>query len=104
MEIDVILVKENFTQNEIGDFISQEEERGILAKTTSINRAEWRAAGEQGLLPSMVIITPAVNYEGEEIAIVFGKRFGIYRTFCRINSDDIELYLEEKAGVTQNEK
>ena len=38
------------------------------------------------------------EYQGEEIAILNGARYGIYRTYSP-NGEEMELYLEQKAGV-----
>ena len=49
----------------------------------------------------IVAITNAANYMGEQTAELNGKRYAIYRTYRPENSDEIELYLEEKLGARQ---
>ena len=44
--------------------------------------------------------TQRINYSGERIAELEGVRYGVYRTYTPPDSDLIEIYLEEKAGVT----
>ena len=49
--------------------------------------------------PALVFITPAVNYSGEPEAELHGVRYRIYRTYRKRDTDEVELHLEEKAGV-----
>ena len=49
--------------------------------------------------PALVFITPAVNYSGEQEAELQGVRYRIYRTYRKRDTDEVELYLEEKAGA-----
>lgn len=93
------LIDEEFTQDDLGIQTSTETKRNIWARIQSVKRADWYAAGRNGLQPSLVAVTPVFNYAGEKIAVVQGRRYSIYRTFSPEDSDYIELYLEEKAGV-----
>lgn len=40
----------------------------------------------------------APDYQGEQIAVVDGVRYGVYRTY-RAKNETLELYLERKAGI-----
>ena len=40
----------------------------------------------------------APDYQGEQIAVVGGVRYSVYRTYHAKN-ETLELYLERKAGV-----
>lgn len=93
------LVNEVFSQDDLGIQESAEVVRDVWASIQSAGRAEWAAAGQSGLQPSMVAVMPALNYNGEKIAIVQEKHYSIYRTYAPPDSDYIELYLKEKAGV-----
>lgn len=66
---------------------------------TSVTRAEWFDGGREGMKPALVFITPAVNYSGEPEAELHGVRYRIYRTYRKRDTDEVELHLEEKAGV-----
>lgn len=92
------LVSCGYTLNEIGVPVPVETAVEIPAEVRSVTRAEWEAAGLQGLNASFVILTPYANYSGQEIAIYRGERYGIYRSY--VNGENVELYLEKKAGVT----
>lgn len=39
----------------------------------------------------------AFDYNGEDIVEIDGNRYSVYRTY-RAKADEIELYLEKKAG------
>ena len=75
------------------------DESGLEVPGTlgSIGREDWYNAGREGLRPGFVFTTALVNYSGEREARLGGKRYAIYRTY--IAGDEIELYLEERAGV-----
>lgn len=68
----------------------------------SVTRSEWQAAGRAGLNPAFVLTTNRANYSGQTEVLYQGKRYSIYRTYSPPESDDIELYLEEKVGVTNS--
>ena len=40
----------------------------------------------------------ADEYHGEMVAVLNGTRYGIYRTY-QVNTEELELYLEQKVGV-----
>ena len=50
--------------------------------------------------PEIVFTTPLVNYCWEPEAEFHGVRYAIYRTYFVQDTDEIELYLERKAGVS----
>lgn len=95
----ITLVVQTYKEDEIGQPIPTEIRREIWARVESVTRAEFFSAGKNGLSPELVLNTPRVNYEGEKIALVQGVPYGIYRTYFHADSDEIELYLERKAGV-----
>ncbi len=95
----IVLIAETYTDNDIGVRVPTETRREVWAHLRSITRAEWRAAGLAGLQPAIVAETPRVNYGGEKLAEVKGVRYEVYRTYAADDSDMIELYLEERAGV-----
>lgn len=95
----IMLISQEYTPNSFGAQIPTEGSRTVWATIQSVSRQEVADAGQRGLSPEAVAITPAINYCGESIAEWGGKRYGIYRTYHPPDSDDIELYLERKAGV-----
>lgn len=95
----LVLYSELFTDDEIFQRIPQITERPCIASVSSASRSEWVAAGHNNLKAALVARTAAVNYHGENKARFNGKVYSIYRTYLDDNSDNIELYLEEDAGV-----
>lgn len=93
------LIDETYTQDDIGQFVAQETQTEVWAHITSVSRNEWAVAGQNGLSPAYVATTHVSNYSGESVAVWKGKRFSIYRSYLKDGTDDIELYLEEKAGT-----
>lgn len=93
------LIGEVYTQDDIGQFVARETQTGVWAHITSVSRSEWAVAGQSGLTPSYVATTNIANYNGESVAAWNGKRYAVYRTYMKAETDDIELYLEEKAGI-----
>lgn len=99
----VYLIRETWTQNSFGGQVPAEAKTAVWANIQSVTRAEWSEAGQAGLQPQMVAVTPLVNYHGEQIVeLQNGKRLFVYRTYVR--DDEIELYLEERAGVKNGQE
>ena len=74
------------------------EVREIYCTLCRPTRTEWASAARLGLKSSYCAIVWADEYGGETTAVVDGVRYGIYRTY-KPNSEEIELYLEQKVGV-----
>ena len=96
----VKLISRSYVLDDIGVPVATETATEIPAEVRSITRSEWEAAGQQGLNAAHVLLTPECNYDGQEIAVFRGVRYGIYRTYVPAGSEMLELYLERKAGVT----
>ena len=104
----VYLIGVAYSEDEIGQLVPMETERAVWASVQSVSRAEWAQAGQAGLNPELVLTMPRVNYNGQKIVELRKScgdavRYGVYRTYFSSDSDDIELYLEQKAGVTNVE-
>ena len=94
----ITLIEETYTKDSIGQEIATETRTDIWARITSVSRAEFYSGGQAGLRPDIVAETARINYSGEKIAEWNSKRYSIYRTYFREDSDSIELYLEPKTG------
>ena len=94
--IDLIAV--TYSTDDIGQKTENETTRTVYCNLRSVTRQEWKDAGERGFKPALQATMFGYDYEGELIAEVNGQRYGIYRTYFTTN-DQIELYLEQKAGV-----
>lgn len=77
---------------------AEQPPREIYCSRRSVSRSEWVAAGQRGLKPEACVVVWADEYQGEEVAILDGRRYGIYRTY-QSNPEEVELHLEKKGGV-----
>ena len=77
-----------------------ETARTILARMDDVTRAEFFAAGQNGMRAEFRFIVNPVEYEGERLCAWNGRRYAIYRTYHVPGTDDLELYAEREAGVT----
>lgn len=106
MRNDVItLIGEKFSQDNLGIWQEPEETgRDVFAEVRSASRAEFFKAAQIGNRCSYVFLVFSLDYEGESIVQWNGRRYSIYRTFQNIAEDVVELYAEERAGVTNGGK
>lgn len=99
----ITLIKEGYVRDEIGQMVPVETSRRVWAHLQSVTRAEWAEAGQNGMQPQLVAVTPIVNYGGESIVQLgegeSAKRYAVYRTYFGPDTDNIELYLERKVGT-----
>lgn len=92
------LLHETYKEDPIGQRISTKTKRKILVSEGNLTRAEYFKAGQNGMNPKIMLSTPAVNYAGETMIEYKQVLYGIYRTFYKSDSDEIELYLRKKGG------
>lgn len=103
MEGSAYLIRETYIIDDIGQRIPVEEEIEILCHIESIGQREFFSAGQNGINSDLRIVTQAVNYNNEQIIEFKGELYGIYRTFRKNDSDEIELYCEWKGGLSGEE-
>lgn len=104
----IYLIAEEYTEGPLGQKIPAEVPRPVYCDIDSINGSEWFQANQQGMNPAHRLRMFRYDYEDEKIVniggtledgrLTGGKRYGVYRTYEGRN-DEIELYLEYKAGV-----
>lgn len=100
MEGTIILVGQTFKEDSIGQQVPDEEtQTEVFCTIRSVTRNEWRDAGQNNIRAELVAVTPLINYSGERIAIVDGRRKAIYRTYMPPDSDEIELYMQDEGGA-----
>lgn len=100
MEGSAYLYRQTYINDPLGQKIPVEEEVEILCHIESIGQKEFFSAGQNGINSDLKIVTQAVNYHNEEIIKFNGERYGIYRTYRRRDSDEIELYCEMRGGIS----
>lgn len=96
----LVLIGADIQTNDLLEQVEGDGTRAeVFGRVESVTRAEWFEGGRDGMKPALVFITPAVNYSGEPEAELQGVRYRIYRTYRKRDTDEVELYLEAKAGV-----
>lgn len=103
MEGTAYLIRLTYEKDIIGQPIPVEEAIEVLCHIESIGQREFFSAGQNGINSDLKIVTQAVNYNNEMIIEYNGERYGIYRTYRKTNSDEIELYCEWKGGISGQE-
>ena len=93
----VQFVAKTYTQDSIGQYIEAQMARPVFCNIASATRSEWQSAGQLGFKPELVITMFAPDYQGEELAVINGVSYGVYRTYRR-DDELLELYLEKKVG------
>ena len=73
--------------------------RDVFAQVDSVTRSEFFDGGQNGLKPEYRFTLFFGDYEGESELIYNGVTYSIYRSYYG-RRDDVELYVEKKAGVT----
>lgn len=103
MEGTAYLIGETYELDALNQHIPIEVETEILCHIESIGQREFFSAGQNGINSDIKIVTQAVNYNNESIIEYNKERYGIYRTYRRNDSDEIELYCEWKGGISGQE-
>ena len=92
------LITKTYTEDAIAQRIPAETARTVFCSIASVSASEWFEAGRAGMQAALKVTMFAPDYRGEQIAVVDGVRYGVYRTY-RAKNETLELYLERKAGV-----
>lgn len=98
----VYLISITNTTDTIGQTIESEVKSKHYGSENSVTSDEWFAANKQSINSKYRVSIHDFEYNGETVAEIDGVRYGIYRTFLNNKNGMIELYLEEKVGVTDN--
>lgn len=94
----LILIGETYAPDAMSQMVPTEVRREVFCNKQSVSASEWFDGGRNGLKPVYRVTMFAPDYNGETVVELDGERFGVYRTYMA-KGDDIELYLEKKAGV-----
>lgn len=74
------------------------EESKVFAELESVGQKEFFEAAQNGMKAELKVAVRTEDYDGERIVSVYGKKFGVYRTYRR-KDGKTELFLGEKAGI-----
>lgn len=100
MDDEIILIKETFRQDKIGNAIADTQRKPVFCKVKSIDRTEFYQAGQKGLKPAYKFTMFKGDYEGEQLVEYHGVNYAVYRSYEIPDSDDLELYVKDKEGIT----
>lgn len=103
MEGTAFLINQTYEIDELGQRIPVEIPREIFCHIESVGQREFFSAGQNGINADLKIVTQSVNYNNEQIIEYNKERYGIYRTFRKNESDEIELYCEWKGGISSGQ-
>ncbi len=94
------LISVIYKEDSLGQKIPNGENRlEVFVTVESVGRREWIDAGRNGLNPELKLTTASLNYSGEKEIEYEGVRYAVYRTYNAPDSDEIEFYLQRKAGI-----
>ena len=94
------LISKTYKKDALNQLIPDKEEQiEIFVTEKSVSRNEFFKAGSNGLRAELILVTPEVNYSGENEIMYNNIHYAIYRTYKAPESDEVELYLHRKAGV-----
>lgn len=99
MDVTIKLIEQRYKKDSYGVDQPTSSYRTVFARMKSITRAEFAAAGRNGLNPSMVFLVWAGDYRGERVISYEGDSYAVYRTYRPEDDDYIELYCERQGGT-----
>lgn len=97
---EINLIKTEYTKDKISQEVEGKKKKEIYCDIESITWKEWHDAGRNGLKPEFKITAAKHDYENEKFVEIDGEEYAVYRTYNPKNSDDIELYVTQKGGIT----
>lgn len=103
-EMIISLISATQRTDTIGQIVNAGTPTNVFARISSIDRTEWYNAGKNKMNPQMRATVKSFEYSGEREVEIDGIKYGVYRTYDVPGTDDTELYLEEKGGVTYVEE
>ena len=99
MDSTVRLITECFEANALGEQVATEHICEVFCSVQSVSGEEWERAARNDLQAVWRLVMPAINYSGQKLVEYLGARYFVYRVYQPGDSDDVELYLEQKAGA-----
>lgn len=102
MDDTLFLLKTTYMKNKYGVAVPSQEKNEVMCDRQSVSRNEFFNAGRNGLNPQCVFTVFKGDYQGETVCEYNGQTYSIYRTY-ESDEDNIELYVERKAGTNGEE-
>lgn len=103
MDDTINLLVESTSVDEDFNNVATYRRKQVFCRVRSVTMTEFYNAGQAGLSPAYVFEIFHGDYNGEKLLEFKGQRYAIYRTYHRVQDDTIELYAEDKAGVTDGD-
>lgn len=103
MDDTINLLVESTSVDEDFNNVATYRRRPVFCRVRSVTMTEFYNAGQAGLSPAYVFEIFHGDYNGEKLLEFKKKTYAIYRTYHRVQDDTIELYAEDKAGVTDGD-
>lgn len=100
MDDELILIKENYKPDKIGNIVADTQRRAVFCKVKSIDRNEFYNAGQKGLKPAYKFTMFKGDYDGEQLVEYHNVKYAVYRSYEIPDTDELELYVKDKEGVT----
>jgi SPP1 family predicted phage head-tail adaptor len=80
-DYELILIKMEAGENDLGDPITVRSERPVLCDVLSVGRNEHYQAAAHGLKPELVFVVSKWDYDGEKEVEFEGKKYNVLRTY-----------------------
>ena len=93
----IVLLKSEYTQDAIGQFVRTTKETSVFGYVSSVTMNEFYQAGQQGLKPDFRITIWKNEYDNEEELRYNNVVYTVYRTYWR-DDGRIELYVTKRKG------
>lgn len=87
------LLREGYTEDELGNQIPSNVKRSILCKVNSIGRSEFYSAASSNLRPEIVFTIHKYEYENERKIIFEEQQYSVLRTYAT-GIEELELTCE----------
>lgn len=94
---ELVLIAQEFTEDEIGNQVQIETRRTVLCNVKSVGRNEFYSAATSGLKPSIVFVIHGYEYNGEQKVEFEGVKYNVIRTYST-DFEEIELTCERVAA------
>lgn len=94
---ELILIKNTFENDSIGNQIEKNEESIVFCEVKSISRTEFYQAAQSGMKPGAAFIIYGFEYDNQEFVRHNGIKYKVIKTY-KINDNDLELTCEKVIG------